>query len=130
MSVKIEEAGSMWVVFTNSDLTEGRGYRTPIEYCQFLITARRLAVGRGVQGHDADVVELPIVDVDAGADKSIYRRFQYGPIRLVAPSKEDEKQYNNAVEKCALAARKMEIIKKISEFLTDEEIEFLLKGAS
>jgi len=49
------ETKEIFIVWTNTDLTEGRGYSIPIEYCETRATAQRLAKKRGVQGSDADV---------------------------------------------------------------------------
>lgn len=45
----------IWVVWQNTDLTEGRGYLVPIHVCESETTAYRMAKGKGVQGSDAEV---------------------------------------------------------------------------
>lgn len=45
----------VWVVWTNSDLTEGRGYEFAKHYCETEATARRLARGSYVQGTDGPI---------------------------------------------------------------------------
>lgn len=49
------ETKPVWVVWQNTDLTEGRGYLVPIHVCESETTAYRLAKGKGVQGSDAEV---------------------------------------------------------------------------
>lgn len=46
---------TVWVAYTNTDCTEGRGYDIPIAACELEVTARRLARGRHVQGSDGPV---------------------------------------------------------------------------
>lgn len=45
----------VWVVWQNTDLTEGRGYEVPIRVCATKATALRLAKKQGVMGSDASV---------------------------------------------------------------------------
>ena len=53
---KIEvEHYHIWIVVSNTDLTEGRGMETIIAYSMSKTTAERLAKGKGVQGTNAYV---------------------------------------------------------------------------
>lgn len=54
----------LYVVRTNTDLTEGRGYPLYIYHCSTEVTARRLARGRGVMGSNADVVEVDLLEYE------------------------------------------------------------------
>jgi hypothetical protein len=74
----------VFVVWTNTDLTEGRGYQIPIHVCEHEATARRLCKGRGVQGSDATVQECEAVWHKSGWAV---------PGQIIAPTKDDlEKQ--------------------------------------
>lgn len=47
----------VWIVWTNTDLTEGRGTQFAIHYCEAEITARRLAKKNYIQGTDCPITE-------------------------------------------------------------------------
>ena len=48
---------SVWVAWTNSDLTEGKGFSKPYAVCELRATAVRLGRGKGVQGADCLVTQ-------------------------------------------------------------------------
>lgn len=60
VEMSISNKKTVWVAYTNTDCTEGRGYDIPIAVCELEVTARRLARGRHVQGSDG-----PVRPVDA-----------------------------------------------------------------
>ena len=73
----------VYVAYTNSDRTEGRGHDIPIAHCELEATAIRLAKGRYVQGSDGPV--RPVTLVKHG-DR------WYMPtaaINIIGPSEED-----------------------------------------
>lgn len=47
----------IYVVYTNTDLTEGRGMEYPLYYCELESTAIRLAQQKYVQGTNAPIYE-------------------------------------------------------------------------
>ena len=53
--ITITDTKEVWVVYTNTDLTEGRGHQYPIHVCGSASTAARMATRKGVQGSDANV---------------------------------------------------------------------------
>lgn len=55
---------TVWVVITNSDLTEGRGSDVPIAVCDIEATALRLAKKKGVMGSDAAVRQVKVAVID------------------------------------------------------------------
>ncbi len=61
MSTSIKQ---VYVAFTNSDCTEGRGYDIPIAVCELEITAMRLAKNQYVQGSDGPVRSFEVKDLD------------------------------------------------------------------
>jgi hypothetical protein len=84
--MEILEEQQIYAVYTNTDLTEGRGQ----EYCMALAenesTAIRLAAGKGVQGMNARVMKANRILVKAGE----YRKTWYAPSLLVhKPNRED-----------------------------------------
>lgn len=72
----------VFVVWTNTDLTEGRGNEYPLYICGKESTALRLAKGCSVQGCDGRITK----------DKAYYiNNSWYMPNHIVYPSPEDEK---------------------------------------
>jgi hypothetical protein len=70
----------LYVVYTNTDLTEGRGREVPVDWSHSKATAKRLAKGSGVQGSDAEVRKVPAFYVD---------KVLYGPVDVEIPTAED-----------------------------------------
>jgi hypothetical protein len=52
------EKRTIWVAYTNTDCTEGRGRDVPIAFCAAEATAIRLARKKYVQGSDGPVRTL------------------------------------------------------------------------
>ncbi len=76
------EAKNIFVVVTNSDLTEGRGHPVEIAYCEVEATANRLAKGRGVMGSNADVRNAI----------AVYANGRWcAPVKIEQPSSEDKR---------------------------------------
>jgi hypothetical protein len=89
----------LYVVFTNTDLTEGRGIQVPVAWSRNKYTAQRLAKGQGVMGSNAEVKSVDTYDVLG---------VQYIPLACVHvkyPSKQDEdlqkqeEERNNTIAK-------------------------------
>lgn len=59
------ETKTVYIVWTNTDLTEGRGFQVPLHICETMATAIRLSKRAGVQGCDADVRSFEAVKVGA-----------------------------------------------------------------
>jgi hypothetical protein len=62
--VKIEDTKSVWVAWTNTDRTEGRGRRIPLHVCESRETAVRVGRKGCVQGTDCQVTEELAVKVN------------------------------------------------------------------
>ncbi len=76
---------TVWVAYTNSDCTEGRGCDVPIAVCASEATAIRLARKRYVQGSDGPVRKLELVSIDG-------KWFApYDAVHVVEPTREDIK---------------------------------------
>lgn len=60
------EARKVWVAFTNSDLTEGRGHEYAYAICHSEATAKRLGKGRYVQGLDCPVRQVELIAHQGG----------------------------------------------------------------
>lgn len=59
MNMNAREEKTVYIVTSNSDLTEGKGVQQFKYYCWARSTAERIAKGAGVMGSDADVIALP-----------------------------------------------------------------------
>lgn len=104
---------TVWAVYTNTDLTEGRGKGIFLCLCETLATAKRKAFKAGVQGTDADVFEVELIK---------HRNFWYGPVEIEKPTADDIRQ-QQAID-LKLAAEK-----KARELgLTEEDIKALRLG--
>lgn len=53
----------IFCVFTNTDLTEGRGAQVPLALCEVEQTAKRLAKGKYIMGSDAPLSKIKMVEV-------------------------------------------------------------------
>lgn len=95
------------IVWTNSDLTEGRGHPIPLHVCEIEATARRLALRAGVMGGDADV----------GPFDAIWHRGQWcAPRNVEKPTAQDLDMQNQ------LDARARALAKAKAAGLTAEDL--------
>lgn len=74
------ETKPVWIVWVNSDLTEGRGQMIPVRVCSSESTAIRLGKGRNVQGSDARISQH---------DAIWHRNAWCAPVEIINPSQED-----------------------------------------
>ena len=84
--MSISNKKTVWVAYTNTDCTEGRGYDIPIAVCELEVTARRLARGRYVQGSDGPVRPVDLLEINGE---------WYAPSNafyVKEPTREDEKE--------------------------------------
>lgn len=103
----------IFIVWTNTDLTEGRGQQIPIAYAELYTTAARVAEKRGVMGSNADVRE---------GEALIYRGRSYAPVRLEPPTDVDKAREKFRVARLAALERAKAL------GLTNDEIELLRAG--
>jgi hypothetical protein len=104
------EKRTVWIAYTNSDLTEGRGHDVPIAICAAEATAQRLARKAYVQGSDGPVRPMELVNIDGK---------WYAPsaaINVIEPSRED------VAVQSALDAKKVAMEKAKAAGLTDADI--------
>lgn len=103
---------NVYVAWSNSDLTEGRGWEIPLYICQLQSTAVRLGKKKYVQGGDCPVTKEEI----------IYHNGRWlGPCVVEMPDKEDKLKQEAAEtkEKVLVRARILG--------LTEDEIRVLSK---
>ena len=106
-------------VWSNTDLTEGKGWRIPIATCTSPTTAKRLARGKDVQGSNAAVKPCVALKVLIGGEM-----VWYGPIILELPTDDDVREDER------LERRRKAIEAARAAGLTDDQIEALGEKAS
>jgi len=95
----MNEKRTVWVAYTNTDCTEGRGHDVPIGVCSMEITARRLARKQYVQGSDGPVRSMELVKIDGR---------WYAPssaINVIEPTREDEAAQRTLDKKRAIVEK-------------------------
>ena len=106
----MNETKIVWIAYTNTDCTEGRGYDVPIAVCEAEATARRLAKGRYVQGGNGPVRKSEMVKIEGK---------WYAPgaaVNIITPTREDD------AEQRKIDAKKAAIQRAKDAGLTDDEI--------
>ena len=101
---------TVWVAYTNTDCTEGRGRDVPIAVCAAEATAIRLAKKKYVQGSDGPVRTVDLVKIDGK---------WYAPgtlVDVVEPTRED------IAAQTAIDAKRDAIEKAKAAGLTDADL--------
>lgn len=104
------EKRTVWVAYTNTDWTEGRGHDVPIAVCDAEATALRLARHQYVQGSDGPVRKMELVKIDGK---------WYAPsaaIAVVEPTRED------IAAQAAIDAKREAVAKARAAGLTDTDL--------
>ena len=107
---KIEKEKKVYIPWTNTDLTEGKGYAVPICVCELEPTAERIGKGKSVMGSDAHVTEENAYYIDGK---------WYAPVQIVFPKDEDKeidekrKRRQEAIEKAKAAGLTEDDIKAL-----------------
>ena len=85
--VEILEIKDVWIVWTNTDLTEGRGRQYPLYVCENKITAQRMAKKQYVMGTDAPVEESKAyrIKINDGWHGTAW----CGPVNMIEPKPND-----------------------------------------
>lgn len=109
----IENQQTVYVAWTNSDLTEGRGIQYPLAVCSLEATATRIGKGNYVQGDDCPITRENSVRIEG---KWLV------PGRIIGPSPEDMESEKSERKRRAVLMRAK------AAGLTDEDIETLRKG--
>lgn len=102
---------NVFIAWTNSDLTEGRGHPVLIAVCETEATAARLTKNKGVMGSDGYTTVFPAI-FHAGS--------WCAPFQMIAPTEQDKKSQIIA------DARAQAIRKARDAGLTDEDIRQLI----
>lgn len=110
------EKKTVFAVYTNTDLTEGRGSETVKHYCELRSTAERLAKRGYVQGSDC-----PIKSVELINGGGLW--FRYTPVRVETPTTLDRQVEELRLNEQRHQAEKFAAIQKARMLgLSDEEI--------
>ena len=109
------ETKEVFVVSTNTDLTEGRGREFALAVCEIESTAIRMAKNQYVQGTDAPIHKTKVIKVN---DKWYYPT---DAVDVIPPTTAD-------LSRQFLLDSKRDIIAKAKAAgLTDKDIEILMK---
>ena len=104
---EISDVMEVFVVWTNTDCTEGRGYQYPIHVCQKKSTAIRLSKRKGVQGTDAEVTTGLAVKVNGS---------WLADVRIERPTAEDDRAQE------VIDAKNAVIEKMVAAGISDDEL--------
>jgi len=112
---------TVWAVWTNTDLTEGRGREYVKVFCELQSTARRLAKNGYVMGTDCRVTEERFAYIDG---------MWYAPGPCVDPGTREDIQEEERVraEERAREAKLNAIERARALGLTEDEIQALIRG--
>lgn len=106
---------TMFAVYTNTDLTEGRGQEYAFAYCELEATAKRLAKGQYVQGTDCRYHQVDVFFIGGN--------YYYPGAYVEHPTPEDHAAEALILqEKRKLDAKTAALAKAKALGLTDEEI--------
>lgn len=121
--MKIKKTVPVYMVMTNTDLTEGKGMEYARWHCLSKSTAERVGDGKYVMGQDCPIIEGVVLEVEDEKFSGVY-----GRICLTPPSKEDVLQDQIEAEMKQAKEAKEKALKKAKDLgLSDEDIE-ALKG--
>ncbi|MCG7931985.1 MAG: hypothetical protein N0E44_18285 [Candidatus Thiodiazotropha lotti] len=109
-TIEVQEVKDVWVAWTNSDLTEGKGRQLPLAVCENEATAIRLGKGKSVQGSNCSVTKSTAVRLNGQ---------WLGSVVIERPSEDDINQQKK------IEAKRAAIEKAKSAGLTDKEIDLI-----
>lgn len=118
LGVEILKKEPVFVVMTNTDLTEGWGEEYPLAVTRLMSTAKRLGYGKDVQGSNCRVMEsFSLTVMVNGITNTLV------PDRIISPTEEDIAEDNIEKEKLACIEKKEKALKKAKEMgLSDDDI--------
>ena len=97
--MNISETKTVYIVWTNTDKTEGRGLEYPLFVCEKQATAERLGKGQGVQGSNCTITEDKAYKIDG---------CWYVAGRIVGPSRDDRKKQQKMDERREIKDKMLE----------------------
>ena len=110
----------IWIVWTNTDLAEGRGSQYALYCCETRGTAERLAKGMGVQGCDADVRKSIRLE---------YKGAYYTPAGFIYPPTAEDKRREEELAQLEAKRTFVEqaVLKAVKLGMTAEEVNAILE---
>jgi hypothetical protein len=109
----------VFVAWTNTDCTEGRGQQVPLAVCEAEATALRKGHRGSVQGSDCSITKSIAVRVEGQTG-------WFAPARIHAPTREDEGVERSLEAKRAAAQAKREAIERArAAGMSDADIKLL-----
>lgn len=112
MTERITDVKDVWVAWTNTDLTEGRGTQFPFTVCASESTAIRLGEGKYAQGTDCPVTKEIAVQIEG-------RGQWYAPCRITSPSGIDKARDEMREQRRAARKRALDL------GLTEDDLDLL-----
>lgn len=109
-TLEITDYETVYVIWINDDLTEGRGVSRPYQVCESEFSAKRLAKGKGVMGSNAGVRKAFAIKVN-GEWLSV--------VKIITPNDENKKNDSDEIKKLAAVEKAREA------GLTDDDIKDL-----
>jgi hypothetical protein len=90
MKMEIQDSKKVWVAWTNTDRTEGRGYQVPFCVAESYEAAIRLGRKGGVQGCDCNVTEEISVNINNQWLAPAWIRLEIAEDRIARKSREEK----------------------------------------
>ena len=117
MQIEVDGVKDVYVAFSNTDRTEGRGRQYPLLVTDTLETAERLTCGRYVMGSNCPISQYQAFKIG---------NWWYAPVDIHFESLEDRERRLHR-EKKELAKKQLQIVlsRAVELGLTKEEIEVL-----
>lgn len=109
--IEIIASKDVWVAWTNTDLTEGRGYQIPLAVCESEATANRLGVRGYVMGSSCPVSKSKAVNIKG--------------VGWLVPGTIQQETEADKAERLRLEAKRIAMEKARAAGLTDDELRLL-----
>lgn len=120
--IKTGDTKEVFAVYTNSDLTEGRGSQYIEFFCECEATAIRKAHGNYIQGLNSPIKKITVeFDLEKGG--------WIGPVRILKPSPDDIEKQKKIDYENELKRKYLEVVNKAKEAgLSDVDVKILQDG--
>lgn len=122
MKIDIVDIKDVYVVWTNTDLNEGRGQEYPFKICEEKATARRFAKGNDVQGTDCRISKAKVCKINGLNDDNAVKFWYLGPVIIERPTTEDKKVQQQIDEYETVMQKAMD------SGMTEEDIAIMVRG--
>jgi len=121
IGIEILKKNPVFVVMTNTDLTEGTGEGYPLAVTKLSSTAKRIGSGKYVMDSDCEVLEAFSFVARING-----KTMTFVPGRIIGPTDEEKREEEIEIEKRLCAEKKDKALKKAKELgLSDDDIQYL-----